>query len=86
MRKKYDAIIVGAGPAGLSCSITLSKLGKRCLVLERKKDNKGKVCGDGITSRCLTALEYIDIDVQKLLDAGGKRILYNITFYDDKTY
>ena len=86
MRKKYDAIIVGAGPAGLSCSITLSKLGKRCLVLERKKENKGKVCGDGITSRCLTALEYLDIDIQKLLDAGGKKIVYNITFYDDKTY
>lgn len=33
--EKYDAIIVGAGLAGLSCAYELSKRGKRVLVLEK---------------------------------------------------
>lgn len=86
MKKKYDVIIIGAGPAGLSCSIILAKQGKSCLVFERKKNTTGKVCGDGVTGRCLKSLGNIGIKPQKLLDAGGKKIMYNITFYEDRTY
>ncbi len=33
---KYDAIIIGAGTAGLACALKLSSEGKRVLVLERQ--------------------------------------------------
>jgi len=34
MQKKYDAVIIGAGPAGVSCAIWLKRLGFEPLVLE----------------------------------------------------
>jgi thioredoxin reductase (NADPH) len=34
MQKKYDAVIIGAGPAGVSCAIWLKQLGFEPLVLE----------------------------------------------------
>jgi phytoene dehydrogenase-like protein len=37
MEKKYDAIVVGAGISGLLAALTLSKHGKRVLVLEKSR-------------------------------------------------
>ena len=45
----YKAIIVGAGPAGLSCAKKLAGHGHRVLVLERKPLIGPKVCAGGIT-------------------------------------
>lgn len=45
----YDVIIVGAGPAGLSCAEITAKHGTSTLVLERKKSIGEKVCAGGIT-------------------------------------
>lgn len=45
----YDVIIVGAGPAGLSCAEITAKYGCSTLVLERKKIIGKKVCAGGIT-------------------------------------
>ena len=32
---KTDVIVVGAGPAGISCAITLARAGKEVVVIER---------------------------------------------------
>lgn len=47
--KRYDVVIVGGGPAGLSCARELSKSGASVLLLERKKTIGAKVCAGGIT-------------------------------------
>lgn len=46
--KKYDTVIVGAGPGGLRCAAVLARHGQRVLVLERKKTIGPKVCAGGI--------------------------------------
>ncbi len=46
---KYDVVIVGAGPAGLSCAEICSKNGLRTLIIERKVILGKKVCAGGIT-------------------------------------
>ncbi|RMF94248.1 MAG: FAD-binding protein [Candidatus Schekmanbacteria bacterium] len=38
MRKKYDLIVVGAGPAGAMAAKTAAEIGLNTLLLERKKD------------------------------------------------
>lgn len=43
---KYDAIIVGAGPAGAVCAATLANAGRRVLLLDRTRFPRDKVCGD----------------------------------------
>lgn len=42
MLKKFDAIVVGAGPGGYPCAIRLAQLGKKVAIIER--ENIGGVC------------------------------------------
>ncbi len=46
---RFDVVIVGGGPGGLSCAATLAKGGARVMLLERKKNIGAKVCAGGIT-------------------------------------
>ena len=46
---KYDVVIIGGGPAGLSCATTLARSGVNVMLLERKKNIGRKVCAGGIT-------------------------------------
>lgn len=80
-KKKYDVIIVGGGPAGLSCAINLSKHGKSALILEKNKSLQGKVCGDGLTFRAIELLMDIGIDPTLL---EGKIVHSKATYKNGK--
>ncbi|MGN1417971.1 MAG: NAD(P)/FAD-dependent oxidoreductase [Acutalibacteraceae bacterium] len=75
----YDVIIIGAGPAGLTCGLQLARAGKSCLILEQKEKLSGKVCGDGLSSHCMQVLKKINIHEADLIALGGKKIYRNIT-------
>lgn len=45
----FSVVIVGAGPAGLTCARILAEHGEEVLVLERKQQIGPKVCAGGIT-------------------------------------
>jgi geranylgeranyl reductase family protein len=49
----YDAIIVGAGPAGSAAAITLARAGISALLLDRDDFPRDKTCGDLIGSQAL---------------------------------
>lgn len=49
MQKKYDIIIIGAGPGGLGAAKELALNGKSVLVLEQNKVIGPKVCAGGLT-------------------------------------
>ncbi|MBU0647614.1 NAD(P)/FAD-dependent oxidoreductase [Patescibacteria group bacterium] len=51
MEDKYDVIIVGAGPGGLSCAVQLQDSGKSVLVLEKNKGIGPKICAGGLTTK-----------------------------------
>ena len=49
MKESYEAIIVGAGPAGLAAAIELAKEGKDVLVVDRKQEiGCPKRCAEGL--------------------------------------
>ncbi|MFV2014467.1 MAG: NAD(P)/FAD-dependent oxidoreductase, partial [Candidatus Heimdallarchaeota archaeon] len=45
-----DVIVVGGGPAGVSCAYTLAKLGKKVIIVDKKKQSQigNKTCGDAL--------------------------------------
>ena len=47
----YDVIIAGAGPAGSQAAITLSRAGRKVLVLEKKTFPRSKPCGGCLSKR-----------------------------------
>lgn len=51
----YDAIVVGAGPAGASAAQALAEGGARVLLLEKARIPRYKPCGGGLTARALGA-------------------------------
>ncbi|MDD4286823.1 MAG: NAD(P)/FAD-dependent oxidoreductase [Candidatus Peribacteraceae bacterium] len=49
MQDRFDAIIIGMGPAGLQCARTLKNTGKSVLIIDRKTVIGPKPCGGGLT-------------------------------------
>ncbi|MBQ7172943.1 MAG: geranylgeranyl reductase family protein [Clostridia bacterium] len=51
MNHVVDTLIIGAGPAGLSCGIRLCKRGVSNLVVEKRSFPRDKTCGGGVTNK-----------------------------------
>ncbi len=58
-KTSYDVIIIGAGPGGSSVATFLARKGISCLLLDRAKFPREKVCGDGLTPQSLYWLERL---------------------------
>jgi geranylgeranyl reductase family protein len=56
--KRYDAVVVGAGPAGSTTAFRLAKEGASVLLVDRAKFPRDKPCGGGLTGRAVQALPF----------------------------
>lgn len=71
MQRHYDALIVGAGPAGTAAATLLAGRGFSVLLLEKKRLPRPKLCGGLLTRKSMLALERIfGLDVQSAATAG----------------
>ncbi|MBW1897783.1 MAG: geranylgeranyl reductase family protein [Deltaproteobacteria bacterium] len=61
MKETYDAIIVGAGPAGCSAATFIAGLGYDVLLVDRAKFPRDKVCGDGISATSIAVLDRMGV-------------------------
>jgi flavin-dependent dehydrogenase len=61
MRTKFDAVVVGAGPAGSSAAILLSRAGWSVALIEKERFPRRKVCGECIAASNLPLLEALGI-------------------------
>jgi len=59
---RYDAVVVGAGPAGSATAAHLASRGARVLVVDRSGFPRDKACGGGLTPRGVAALDRLKID------------------------
>jgi geranylgeranyl reductase family protein len=53
MSEVFDAVVVGAGPAGSAAAIALGRAGRTVLLLDRKAFPRDKPCGDLIGARAM---------------------------------
>jgi geranylgeranyl reductase family protein len=54
----WDAIVVGAGPAGCAAAYDLATAGSRVLLLDKSDFPRAKACAGGLTVKALKALRY----------------------------
>lgn len=64
--KSYDAIIIGAGPAGATCARQLARKGASVLLLDREAFPRTKPCGGGFSEK---ARDLFDFDLSPVLEA-----------------
>ena len=55
---EYDAIVVGAGPAGSTAAREIAARGRSVLLLDRTRFPRDKPCGGGVTVRCAALLPF----------------------------
>jgi len=75
MDKTWDAVVIGAGPAGTSFAIHAAKEGLNILVLEKNSCGRDKPCGDGLTPRAIKELQGLGIETSDLHRIDGLRIV-----------
>ncbi len=64
----FEVIVVGGGPAGVSCAYTLAKMGKKVVILDKKKQDQigNKTCGDALDLESPMILhEALGLDLPK---------------------
>ena len=82
MNKPYDALIVGAGPAGSSAAILLATAGWRVLVLEKATFPRRKVCGEYISGAAWPLLDELGIGA-RVAEVAGPEVRRVGLFADD---
>src|SRR3954451_6852684 len=73
--ERFDAIVVGAGPAGSTAAYRLASAGARTLLLDRARFPRDKPCGGGLTVRAVRALPFpVEPVVEHVVDRLGLRV------------
>jgi len=62
--KDYDIIILGAGPAGATCTIALQESGLKVALLEKETFPRDKICGDAVSSVVCRVLRQIQPELE----------------------
>ena len=72
MKTSFDAVVIGAGPAGASAAILLARAGWSVALVERQRFPRRKVCGECIAASNLPLLDALGIGPQFARLAGSE--------------
>ena len=75
--ERFDAIVVGAGPAGSAAAIHLARGGAAVLLLDRARFPRDKPCGGGLTGR---ALRHAPCDVSAVVEHDVDRFVVRVGY------
>ncbi len=70
MQSQFDAIIMGAGPAGASAAILLANAGWSVALIEKQNFPRRKVCGECIAASNLPLLDALGVGAEFMAQAG----------------
>ncbi len=60
---RYDAIVIGAGPAGSTAAIELARQGRSVAIVEKASFPRRKVCGEFLSATTVPILHHLGIDL-----------------------
>jgi 2-polyprenyl-6-methoxyphenol hydroxylase-like FAD-dependent oxidoreductase len=70
MKRRFDALIVGAGVAGAACAILLARAGWKVALVERQVFPRAKVCGECLGASSFALLEALGVGAAVRAAAG----------------
>ena len=77
--QRFDAIVIGAGPAGSTTALRLAREGASVLLLDKARFPRDKPCGGGLTGRALKNLPCpVDSVVEHVVDCVTLRLRYQL--------
>jgi len=79
--KIYDAIVIGAGPAGAAAAYFLARSGKSVLLLEKRTLPRHKSCAGGLPRK---TAEIFDFDLSPCLEVAVKGAVFSWLSSDRK--
>ncbi|MFC4121073.1 geranylgeranyl reductase family protein [Nonomuraea zeae] len=73
---EFDAVVVGAGPAGAAAAFHLARRGRRVALLERSAFPRDKSCGDAVNRAGVELLREMDVlgDLTGAFGIGGLEV------------
>ncbi len=72
MSMRFDAVVVGAGPAGSAAAILLARAGWSVALVERQRFPRRKVCGECIAASNLLLLDALGVGAEVERRAGAE--------------
>lgn len=77
--KKFDVIIIGAGPAGIISAKVLKENNINFCILEKNKFPREKLCGGGLTNKTISLLKELNFSLKNLnkTDSNEVRLCNN---------
>jgi geranylgeranyl reductase family protein len=70
--ERFDAVVVGAGPAGSATALHLARAGASVLLVDKARFPRDKPCGGGLTAR---ALRHVPCDVEPVVERVVDRMV-----------
>jgi geranylgeranyl reductase family protein len=84
--ERFDALVVGAGPAGSLTAYHLATAGASVLLVDKARFPRDKPCGGGLTTRAVRLLPFsVDPVVEDVVDRFEFRFRYGRSFKRDST-
>ncbi len=73
--------VLGGGPGGSTVALRLSQLGVPCIVVEKDRFPRDKVCGDALSGKVMRSLERLDPAIAAQVKAHGQGMpSWGVTF------
>jgi geranylgeranyl reductase family protein len=73
--RRFDVLVVGAGPAGSIAALVLARAGARVALLDKARFPRDKACGDLVGPRGLQVLADLGLAVPTGLDVGDMAVV-----------
>jgi len=77
--KRFDAVVIGGGPAGSIAALQLNRLGWRTALVEKRSRNVGKACGHCLHRRGIHQLE--ELGLSDAVRVAQKGMLANLRVF-----
>lgn len=73
--QRFDAVVVGAGPAGSSAAYCLARAGAAVALVDRVRFPRDKACGDLLSPRTIQALTELGIALRGAVPVGDLELI-----------